>query len=68
MKMSMLFSIRVTDYQLFREELFIRFTVRVYRKSLSMCDSFHFGFDGGIWDLIILVPDPIIVLSNFKYY
>ena len=38
--------------------LFIRFTVHVYRKSKSICvrASFPFGFEGGMWDLTVLVP------------
>ena len=33
--------------------------MRVYRKSLSICvcAAFPFGFEGWIWDLIVLVPD-----------
>ena len=39
--------------------MFIRFTVRVFREgfTISVCASFPFGFDGGMWDLILLVPD-----------
>ena len=36
------------------------FTVLVFRESLSICVSafFPFGFEGGMWDdLIVLVPD-----------
>ena len=22
-----------------------------------MCSSFPFGFEGGVWDLIVLIPD-----------
>ena len=31
----------------------------VFRKRLSIfvCLSFPFGFEGGMWDLIILIPD-----------
>ena len=34
--------------------------MRVFRERLSIlcvCPSFHFGFDGGMWDLIVLIPD-----------
>ena len=32
--------------------------VKVYESlSICMCASFSFGFDGGMWDLIVLVPD-----------
>ena len=41
------------------KELFIRFTARAFRKLLSMyvLSYFPFGFEGRIWDLIVLVPD-----------
>ena len=31
----------------------------VYRECLSirLCASFPFGFEGGMWDLIVLIPD-----------
>ena len=39
-------------------KLFIRFTVRVLRKRLSMCVLFSLlVFKGGIWGLMVLVPD-----------
>ena len=39
--------------------MFIRFTVRVFLGCLSVCEyaSFPFAFAGGVWDLIVLVPD-----------
>ena len=44
---------------LFGKELFILFTVRVFRERLSVCVclSFLFGLWGGMWDLVVLVPD-----------
>ena len=41
------------------KELFIRFTVRAFRKllSISVFSYFPFGFEGRIWDLIVSVPD-----------
>ena len=35
------------------------FTVHVFRERLSacVCASFPFGFDGRMWDLIVLVPE-----------
>ena len=44
---------------MFGEELFIRFTAPVYREDLSVfvCVSFPFGFEGRVWDLIVLAPD-----------
>ena len=46
------------DYQ-YRKELFIRFTMRVFRERLSVFvrPSFPSGFEGGVWDLIVLIPD-----------
>ena len=46
--MLLLFSIRV----LFGKDLFIQFSVRVFRErlSISVCASFPFGFEGGMWD------------------
>ena len=39
--------------------MFIRFTVRDFRGHLSVhvSASFPFGFEGGMWDLMVLVPD-----------
>ena len=39
--------------------MFILFTVRVFRKRLSfcVCASFPFGFQGGVWNLVVLIPD-----------
>ena len=44
---------------MFGKELFIRFTVRVFseRLTICVCASFPFGFGGGMWDLIVVVPD-----------
>ena len=41
------------------KELFIRFTVYVFRERLSICvcPSFPFDFEGGMWDLIAVIPD-----------
>ena len=42
------------------KELFIRFTVTVSFVNvyhLCMCVSLPFGFESGMWDLIVLVPD-----------
>ena len=51
----------MTTY-LFGKELFIRFTVRAFRECLSVfvCVSFPFGFEGAMWDLIILVSEHCI--------
>ena len=48
----------LNDY-LFRKELFIRFTASAFRKLLSVYvfSYFPFGFEGGMWDLIVSVPD-----------
>ena len=39
--------------------LFIRLPARAFHKLLSMYvfDYFPFGFEGRIWNLIVLVPD-----------
>ena len=38
-------------------ELFIQFTLRVFREySSSLCMSIAFWFEGGMWNLIILIP------------
>ena len=29
--------------------------VNVYQ--FSVCPSFHFGIEGGMWDVIVLIPD-----------
>ena len=41
------------------KELFIRFTARAFRKLLSIYvfSYFPFGFEDGIWDLIVSIPD-----------
>ena len=57
--MLLMFSIRVGELPPVRKELFIRFTVRMFRERLSVyvCASFLFGFDGRMWDLFVFVPD-----------
>ena len=47
------------------KELSIRFTVHVFRESLSvcLCVCFPFGFEGGIWVSSLLVPD-LFTLCN----
>ena len=54
-----LFSVRQLNDLLFGRELFIRFTVGVFpgRLSICVCASFLFWFDGGILDLIELIPN-----------
>ena len=32
-----------------------------------MCPSFRFGFEGGIWDLIVLIPDHCLSVYFPKY-
>ena len=56
--MLLLISIRVAEYHRFGKELFIRLTLRVFRERLSICVFacfFSFGFESGMWDLIVLV-------------
>ena len=45
-------------------ELFSRYTVRVFceRLSICVCPSFPFGFDGGMGDLIVLIPDHCLYI------
>ena len=40
-------------------KLFIQFTVCALCGRLSACEcaSFPFGFEGGMWDTIVLLPD-----------
>ena len=53
------------------KELFIRFTASAFRKLLSVYvfSYFPFGFEGGIWDLIVSVPDHCLYFyfSIHKY-
>ena len=50
---------RLPNDHLFGKELFIRFTAIVFCKLLSVYvfSYFPFGFEGRMWDLIVLVPD-----------
>ena len=43
----------------FVKELFIRFTASAFRKlpSIYVFSYFPFGFEGGVWDLIVSLPD-----------
>ena len=42
--------------------------MRFFRESLSIvaCASFPFGFESGMWDLIVLVPDHCLSFLLFK--
>ena len=45
---------------MFGKELFIRFTVRVFRGRFvrfCVCPSFPLGIEGGMWVVIVLIPD-----------
>ena len=57
--MLVLFSIRLAESPVFGKDLFIQFTVRAFceRLSICVCDSFPFGFEGWMSDLIILISD-----------
>ena len=52
-------SISHLNDHVFGNKLFIRFAVSVFRERLSICVCafFHLGFEGGMWDLIVLVSD-----------
>ena len=51
----------------FEKELFIRLSVCVLRGRFSVCEtaSFPFGFEGGMWDWIVLVPDHYLRFTYF---
>ena len=51
---------------MFGKELFIRFTVHVFRERLSICVCvfFLFGFEGGLWDLIVYVSDHCLLCET----
>ena len=44
---------------MFGKELFVTFTVCVFRKpsSICVCASFPSDFEGGLWDSTVLVSD-----------
>ena len=59
------FSVRVAADHLFGKELLIRLTVLVFRGRWSnfVCVSFFpFGIEGGMWDVIVLIPDHCLSL------
>ena len=54
---------------LFGKELFIRFTVRVFREFLSnfVCVLlFLFDIEGGMWDVTLLIPDHAFLFTSEK--
>ena len=57
---------------MFGKELFIRFTALDFRGCLSrfVCVSFFpFGFEGGLLDLIVLIPDHCLsIYKNELHY
>ena len=57
--MLLLFKLRCLNDHLFGKELFIRFTVSVFRGRLSklMCSSFSFGTVCRTWVVIVLIID-----------
>ena len=56
--MLLLFTIRVAEDHLFEKELIIRYTMCFLcgRSSVCVCASIPFDFEGGIWDLLVIVP------------
>ena len=46
--------------------MFIRFTFRVQLSIFCVYLSFPFGFEGGMWGLIVLIPDHCLS-TYFKY-
>ena len=33
---------------------------------LCVCPSFPFGFEGGMWDLVVLIPDDCLPISELR--
>ena len=62
--MVLLFSVRVAESPPVWERAAYCVTVRIFRERLSIfvCDSSLFGFEGGIWGLIVLVTDHCLLL------
>ena len=60
---------RQLNDHLFGKELFILFAASAFRKlsSIYVFSYFPFGFEGGIWDLIVSVPDHCLSFY-FPYY
>ena len=59
----------VPNDHLFGKELFIRYTMRVFRDRLSVFISvctFPFACEGGMWDLFVLIPDHFLSI-NFAH-
>ena len=50
---------------MFGKELFIQFTVCVFRRRLSnfVCPSFPFWVEGRMWNVIVLIPDLGFLLT-----
>ena len=54
---------------LFGKELFIRFTVGYFANVYEfVCASFHFGFEGGMWDLNVVISDHCISAYYWLFY
>ena len=62
--MLLLFQLASLNDHLFGKELFIRLTVCVFRERspVCVCASFPFCFEGGMWDLIVLVLNSFLLL------
>ena len=46
--------------------MFILFTVRFFHDVYNcVCASFPFGFESGMWDLIVIVPDYYLFICCF---
>ena len=61
------FSIREVNDHLFGKELFIRLSVRVYRGhfvKFCVCPSFPIGIEGGLRDVIALIPDHCLSIYS----
>ena len=52
----------------FGRELFLWFNVCAFRECLSICEyaSSLFDFEGGMWDLMVLVPEHCLSILFLK--
>ena len=81
--MLLLFSVRVVEcptvweiavyavYRAFLEKTFISVSVCLcVCVCVCVCDFFSFGFEGGMWDLLVYVPDHClsVYLETFIVY
>ena len=58
--MLLLFSVKELNDHQFVKELLIFFTVRVFVNVYQCVCLFFFGFEGGMWYLIVSAPDQCL--------